>query len=264
MLAAVAVIGCGPHVIIMEVDGGTGSTSGPATPSSSSTDPLGLSTSTTTTPAPGTTFGGESGESSSSTGESITGPGCGPPPVCDRGTYDGDLFVSSPDEIAGYTEITGSLSVFRSDFVCLDFLSCMQTVGDVFQVFENNHLRDLSGTNAIVDVGAADPTGDRSVVYITANYAVTRLNGFGSLSTVDELTIQQNDGLQSITGFGSLVDIRRELLLFVNPALTDLGTIAALDGPADRCWIEHTNVCQSVAVAVCGPVETVTDNNDGC
>lgn len=231
---------------------------------SSTADPPGPSTSTTITPQPSTTFGEESGESASSTGEPLSGLGCGPPPVCDRGTYDGDLFVSSPDEIAGYTAITGSLSVFRTDFVCLDFLSCMQTVGDVFQVFDNRDLRDLSGTNAILDVGAADPTGERSVVYISNNDGVTRLDGLDSVSAVGKLVIQNNHGLERIAGLASLVDVRNEMFLLENPVLIDLGTIAALDGPTDECWIKRSSVCQSVAVAVCGDIETVGDNDDGC
>lgn len=248
-------LSCGPLVIAPEA---RESESGGGTTTTNSSGPM------TENPS-GTTLGSDSGESSTTEAAPV-GPGCDPAPACDRGTYPDSVSVSSVDEIqqiAGYTALAGSLLIRDSEFICLDFLLCLTSVGLSVNFYDNKRLRDLSGTDAIVEVGALDE--ERSIVYLSNNDEIATLDGFASLPRLRKLTIQDHAVAERITGFGALEHVEAELYFLSNPVLFDLGRVGELEGPSETCWMANNpKLCQSNAEAVCGVGETVNDNDDAC
>ena len=99
----------------------------------------------------------EGDSSSSTTGLPWTGPGCEPPPACDRGEYVGSMLIDSAaqvESLTGYTSVTGWLEISGTDLECLTFLSCLESVGHDIDIFDNPDLVTLDGTDAIAAIGA--------------------------------------------------------------------------------------------------------------
>ena len=245
-------------------------------------------TSTAMTPPPGTTTawddsssGGESSSSSSSSsGEPVLdGPGCEPPPACDRGEYVGSIDIRSAgqiDEIAGYTSITGWLSVTDSDLECLSFLACLESAGHDVHVHGNAALRTLDGTDALTEVGVRtedEPGSDRDgSIVISSNAALDDVDGFNGLEELPQsLAIVENEGLTAVSGFGALRQISVDLVVARNPALEDVEGLKDLRRLANECQINNNpNLCISDVFEVCGDLQVGgehgnTENNKaGC
>lgn len=230
---------------------------------------------TTDTPATGS-----GGDTESETGTTVpTGLGCVEPEqavACDRGELVGSVRIedeASAAELAGYTSITGWVEVLNTDFTCLDFLACLETVGRDITIFGNEQLTDISGTNQITALGlstAEMPAADKdgSLIF-SQNPAMIEMDGFASLEqTQESLTISDNEAMTTISGFGSMVGMQRDITLKFNPVLTDINGLQGLSFVGNDCVITNNEtLCITEIVASCGdlvqgPFGGSTANND--
>ena len=331
---------------------------GACTPASSETvDALGVSSDSSTGTAvdedtTGTTFeqgssedsstgsstgGSDEGESSSSeSGEEPwpVGVGCEEAPACDRGAYEGTLFVTDAEGmqvIAGHTSITGNIVIEETEAVCLRFLSCLETAHGVY-IRRNEQLETLRGLDnlqestfgfvvdhnpALVDtsgVSALRTVGNGNLTFFS-NDALEELTGFESLETVfgnviisenaslveffndtatteiytypnpkagspgqpptlgGSLTIGANERLESVTGFGGLVVIYKNLAIRFNTVLTSLVGLHELQAIGAALIITNNpELCMSEAWYVGGDLvegpldleNSSTANNKDC
>jgi hypothetical protein len=207
------------------------------------------------------------------TGPPLEGPGCGPPPACDKGELDGSALIGSADDIeliAGYTSMTGWLEIDSTEFVCVDFLACLENVGHDVLVFGNEDLVDLSGFNALQGVGQATldlPVGHENKdgdLSVSQNNSMQALNGFSSLEKIElTLNISNNAVMTEITGFTSLIWIVSNLNIQFNPVLTDLEGLTGLRALESECIITNNDeLCTSHTQDVCGDLE-VPDSSMG-
>lgn len=231
---------------------------------------------TAVTSSPATSVGVVSGSSWWGSGSSSTGPffgdGCQPPPACSQGIYDGSLNIQSSDDIgliAGYTGITGSLQVTAEDLYCLEFLSCLETVGDSLYIADNPNLEATAGLSSLEVVGLSDGQGD---VLVSGNNSLFELGGFNNLLQLrGNLRVLENDQLLTISGFGNLVAIDNDLSVQSNPQLADLSGLTGLSAIGNNCFITfNENLCLSETAAVCGDLEqgpaggSTAGNDDSC
>lgn len=167
----------------------------------------------------------ETSSGSSSSGEpELEGPGCGEPPPCDRGTFDGHVRIESEADLAqfeGYTEVTGMLEVLRSDdLVCLDGLACLETVGQSVRIQENTALRSTQGLRNVRSVGERGGLGS-AYVYVGENAALESLEGFAASDRGVMLALWKNPALREVSAFSGLSGVGRFLAL-ENPLLQRL------------------------------------------
>ncbi len=228
----------------------------------------------------GSSGGGESsGSSTGEAGVTYEGPGCGITPVCDKGELVGSVRIESEAdiaEIAGYTSMVGWLEVLDSDVVCLDFLACLETVGRDITIFGNEELKDVSGLDNLTALGTETTqqgydNWDGSLV-ITQNNALEDLNGFSSLSAVQQsLNINENASLVSVSGFNALTLIEHNLVIRENPALETIAGLDALEIVRDNFVVTgNPNLCVSDINIVGGTLNeppasgSTAANDNGC
>jgi hypothetical protein len=247
---------------------------------SGSTDP---STSGETDPSDGSSTTDDSATDSetsgvgTTTGTPVEGLGCDPPPACDKGEYDGSITVNDQttiDEIAGYTSITGRLAVANSDVECLEFLSCMTSVGHDLNLFGNDLLTDVGGLDNIEEIGAIQdgPLMPGGTLTISENNALVDFDSLNKLQqTPINFSISENDALESITGFQGMVGSQKNFEIRFNEQLRTvsqggLGDILFIGG---ECVVTNNpNLCITTIVEMCetgvkqGPFGGNTANND--
>ncbi len=222
-----------------------------------------------------------------STGEETTGPppeglGCDPAPPCDRGELVGSIRIETADQIAdiaGYTSMTGWLEVVRSDLTCLNFLSCMESVGHDVSIFGNEYLTDVSGLDGLTTLGAstADSPADEKdgTLVIAENTILEDINGVNSLQqTQISLNIAENPALTTISGFQSFVGTQKDFTLRFNESLSsvDEGGLREILFIGGECTVtNNTDLCITEIVDMCetgvmqGPAGGNTaNNNEGC
>lgn len=224
---ALVLAGCPGHV--PRVEGG-----------SSGSEPDGAETGPATTTTEG------EGSSSSSSGEP-PGLGCGITPICDKGELVGSVQVSSSQDIAlveGYTSLTGYLYIEHTDLECLDFLACLGRVGRDLYIHGNEELVDVSGLNALVEVGAATSGKpyyeQEGTLVISDNAGLVTLDGFDALFNVrGSLSISRNDDLQEIRGFTGLIIVQYDLTIRDNPKLGSIEGLFALRAVGGAFAVTH-------------------------
>ncbi len=286
----VALAGCVVACSGPAVDAGTGGGSSGPTSSASTRGESESSSPTSSSSGAGPAEGSASSASnsttstsaddtgSSSTAEMLDGPGCGVPPPCDRGVFEGAMRIESSDQIpdiAGYTEIRGGLEILSSDLECLDFLGCLQEVGRDIRIFGNPGLRSTDGLGEVARVGvltADESASDREgSIIISENPGLETLGGFVRITELERLlVVSDNESLRSITGFTSL-EVAAELVVRFNPALESLVGLYELLALADECQITNNGaLCLSEAFEVCGDLRqqpgggNTQNNRDDC
>lgn len=197
-----------------------------------------------------------SGDAETTSGEvPLEGPGCGEPPPCDRGSYEGHALIESEADLAsfeGYTEITGFLQIANSqDLVCLDRLACLEVVGRDLRIQQNAALQSTEGLRNLRKLGAAygplpDPT-----IYVAENASLERLRGLGvTRSLIAQLVLWKNPALVAIEG-PELPGLR-SLSLLENPRLESLGSLQA--DHSVRCYVNRNPLlCMSELDPLCYP-----------
>ena len=214
-----------------------------------------------------------SGAESSSTGDVLEGLGCGVTPTCTEQIVEGNVGVSSLEDLealAGVADIAGDLQIASSDLVCLDALACLRRVAGEIRILENPDLRSTAGLSGVEDLGydAALGSGGRGLV-VAENASLEALEGFDGLVSVQHgLLVWDNPSLQRISG---LTSIRGTPLLSItnNPALESLEGLHGLVELYDCNVNRNPSLCISEVFEVCGDIdpapEGVTNgNDDGC
>ncbi len=122
---------------------------------------------------------------------------------------------SSLDALAGYTEVTGVLSIGSTSLVSnLDGLEYLFTVGEQLKIINNTDLIDITGLRNLQSV---------SSISIQYNDSLTNLNGLEKITSIsNDLLITQNDLLENIDGLSNLTSVGDFLTISSNPALTSL------------------------------------------
>ena len=228
LLSGLLSLACGPAVGVDDTDRG-GTTIAPGTgeeteaatqPDEGSTEQGGPSQSGTSQPGSGT-----EGEPGPPQPEAL---GCQVPVSCDKGTYEGSPVLATPQDVAelsGYTEITGRLDISNSDFDCLSFLACLESVGHDLTLVNNAQLTDVTGLDHIQVIGAQPdgPRGQGGTLTISGNAALLDFNTLGLLDQAPvSLRIVGNDSLQAISGLQGMVGTREDVEIRLNPVLEDI------------------------------------------
>jgi hypothetical protein len=178
------------------------------------------------------TTGGES------TGEEeeeppLEGPGCGVQPVCDKGTYQGNLLISDDDSAAaleGYSHITGYLTVRESEFTCLDFLACLESARGLV-VERNDDLVNLDGLGSLEEVPF--------LININRNASLRDVSGLSSLSKLSSggddvqlglrgLVIFENPSLETVSGFDALQELEGDISITNNASMVEVSAFPSL------------------------------------
>lgn len=243
--------GCGPNTGAGGSTAGSSSTSASGEVPASSGDVEGDTTSSGVV-GEGTT---SSTSASTSTGESaLEGPGCGEPPPCGLGVYEGDVRIESAADLAaleGYGAIRGMLEVLHSkDLVCLDGLACLEQVGSSVRIQGNAALRSTQGLSNLAEVGVDHPAGSVLSVFIGENAVLERLEGFALEDLDGPLIVWRNPALLELVGFASLQSLS-QLVVLENPRLDSLAALHGLD--LARCQVNRNpHLCSGELDAVCG------------
>ncbi len=234
-------LACGPSVSSSEQVGAGGGSAG---------DSSSGATLSSSTGSPGPSSSSGSSSSSSSTGEPpLEGPGCGEPPPCDRGTFEGHALIESEADLAqfeGYTKVTGFLQIAGSeDLVCLDRLACLEVVGRDVRIQQNAALESTAGLRNVRDIGAR---AGNSTIYVAENDALETLAGFAAEAAVNHLVLWRNPLLSDLVDFE--VGWLRYLTALENPRLAGLTSLRELEEL--RCFV-HRNprLCSAEIEAVC-------------
>lgn len=183
--------------------------------------------------------GDETAGDSEDTGPPPEGLGCDVQPVCDKGTYEGTVTLSTEAdmaEIEGYTGMTGFLLVRNSDYTCLDFLACLQTARGV-SIENNEYLGTLDGLGALEEV--------LYNVTVSQNAVLTDVGGMTSLAKVfsdgDDLQLGQrgvliydNDSLEDVSGFDALRELEGDITITNNPNLLEVSGFNGVDTILDH------------------------------
>lgn len=219
-------------------------------------------------------------ETDTDTGVIPEGFGCDMPVACDKGVFEGSPTITTPadvEEIAGYTEITGRLAIAGSELECLNFLSCLTSVGHDLNIFDNDALVDVSGLDNVEAIGAITdgPLMPGGTLTISQNDALVDFNTLNLIQeTPISLSVSENTSLESISGFESLVGTRENFEIRFNENLTNISS----DGLRDILFIggecvvtNNPSLCISTIEDMCsigikqGPFGGSTVNNDeGC
>ncbi len=203
-----------------------------------------------------TGLGSSSSGDESSTGEpQFEGPGCGAPPVCDRGIFAGHVRIESEADlaqVAGFTEITGALEIMNSqDLVCLDALACLEVVGRDVRIQDNTALRSTEGLSALREIGQEGGFMEMSGDIIVAHNAVLeRLAGFSVREVYRSVLILENPQLRTVSGFRAL-QLVPGLHVTSNPRLESL---VGLRGVVDvwLCYVSfNESLCSTEVLEVC-------------
>lgn len=221
------------------------------------------------------------GGSSSATGEvPLEGVGCDMPVACDKGVFDGSLTITTPadvQEIAGYTEITGRLAIANSEVECLNFLSCLTSVGHDLNIFDNDALVDVSGLDNVTAIGAAvDGTlVPGGTLTISENDALVDFDSLNQVAvTPMSLSISENDSLGAISGFQGFVGTQENFEIRFNESLSSVSSrgLRGILFIGGECVVtNNANLCISTIEDMCsvgvkqGPFGGSTaNNNEGC
>jgi hypothetical protein len=212
--ASLALAGC---------PGDDGSGNDPGT----STGEPGTSTGTpgTSTGEPGTSTGTGSGsgvvdESSSSGGDPW------PEFDCAGATevLDGNVLIESEADLAqleGVREVTRSIVVNQTELTNLDFLGCVDTVGENLQIFGNDQLTSVDGLVNVRAIHGSFIFGE--------NHGLADFDGLQRLTAIDgSFSMSRNDGLQHVSGFDSLVGIEGDVTIRDNEILLDIDGLKGL------------------------------------
>ncbi len=211
----------------------------------------------TDTTDPGTTTAGDTEET---TGTPIEGLGCDPAPACDKGVYEGSPTITTIEEandIAGYTGVTGRLAIANSDFECLTFLSCMESVGHDLTLFGNDVLTDVTGLDNVVAIGAITdgPLMPGGTLTVSENAALVDFNTLNLIEqTPISLSISENDSLEAITGLKTLVGTQVHFEIRANPVLNEIPGDSLRDMLfiGGNCVVTaNTNLCISTIEDMC-------------
>lgn len=182
--------------------------------------------------------------------------------VCEPWDIEGSVDVDTAadaESLRGVTSISGSLSIGRTDFENLDFLSTLVCIGSTLYVEGNKALTNLTGLDNLVTVGFG--------MEINFNDALTSLEGLGNLENVRgaDMGIGNNIALASLEGLNALVSVERDLAIYGNDALTSvegLGSLESIGGQLQITWNDALTSLQGLDSLVSVERDCVLDPED--
>ena len=162
------------------------------------------------------------------------------------GVMYGDVYIDNSIDLAalaGYTEITGNLSIYGSPptleglealtsvggnlyisspyLTHVDHLENLTTIGGDLEIYGSNELTNLDGLTGLTEIG-----DDLAVMFTTA---LTQLNGLNAVSTVGgSVRIESNTSLEQIEGLNGLVNTDLGVYIESNHVMTSVGGLSAL------------------------------------
>ena len=149
---------------------------------------------------------------------------------CDKGMFEGDLWISTQEGLAaaaGYTSISGDLTINCPACTDLSELNCLASVDRDFLVGGNNTLANLNGLDAVTTVGGCLQIGS---LKLEGNDAIANLDGLSALTSVGEdLQIRYNGALTNLDGLSALTSVSDEFWIHYNDILPDCEACDLLD-----------------------------------
>jgi hypothetical protein len=137
---------------------------------------------------------------------------------------DGNVLIETEDDLAqleGVREVTRSIVVNQTALTNLDFLGCIDTVGENLQIFGNEQLTNVDG---LVNVQVI-----RGTLIFGENHAMVDFDGLQRLTEVEgSFSMNKNDGLQHISGFDSLIGVEGDVTIRDNEMLLDIDGLKGL------------------------------------
>jgi hypothetical protein len=174
------------------------------------------------TTEPGTTTNADSTTTAvaeSSSGMPTTGEDTGPPPSCDApqeippapvdcstatGEIMGHVLIEEggddPSILEGVVRVTGSVQINGTTLTDLNFMACLQEVGENVTIYDNDQLTNVDGLWSLTNIGTD--------FIFSQNDALVDFNGLpNAAKIVNNLVLNENGSMQQISGFHSLVGI---------------------------------------------------------
>ena len=111
---------------------------------------------------------------------------------------------------------------------------------------------DASHLSSLTHAGSAGLGGG---LWFNGNDALVSVDGFGALTTVDELFIFNNASLTSVVGFPALTTVRTDLTLWLNPDLTEFAFRTLETVGQDLVITDNDSLCSSDALALADAVD---------
>lgn len=158
-------------------------------------------------------------------------------------TVDGALYITYNERLtvlnlSSLTTIGGYFSCSRNDILLnLNGLPVLTSIGGAMSISENNLLNSTSIPN-LNSVGLD--------IYIQFNPLLNSIDGLNSIANLRDLSITNNQGLQTITGFNQLQTINRHFTLGTNVVLNSIAGFSNLETIGGTTKIEGNNSLQNL------------------
>ena len=143
---------------------------------------------------------------------------------CNLGTYGGVFEITTQTDVAtlaGYTSISGSLTIDCPSCNDLGELICLTSVGGGLLISFNDALSNLNGLSVLTSLDGC--------LSVYSNDALTNLDGLSGITgPVSWVTIYGNDVLANLDGLSGINSVVGDVLISNNDALNDLNGLGAL------------------------------------
>jgi polyhydroxyalkanoate synthesis regulator phasin len=127
---------------------------------------------------------------------------------------------------AGFTEVTGDLTIRAGAIPALHAVSDLTTVGGKLTIAGNSAITNLDALSSLTYIGGA--------LEIELNDALVSLEGLGEVTHVgDRINLESNDALVSLSGLNNVVSHFNEIRLYGNDSLTSLSGLGGLSTAND-------------------------------
>lgn len=188
--------------------------------------------------------------------------------------------VSDLNGLTALARVNGRVDIFSNpEMTSLNGLNNLTNIGGSLQIAQNIALTSLNGLNGLksvggdVVIGGFNPqintvlstlagldqlTSVGGLLWILYNPALQNVNGLGSLTTVNRLSITNNSNLNSLAGLPSLNAVEEQIIIANNPQLTNIGFLANFS--SINAYLEISN---NPALANLSALQNVTALNKG-
>ncbi|MCA9655441.1 MAG: hypothetical protein H6712_07940 [Myxococcales bacterium] len=149
------------------------------------------------------------------------------------GTLDGSAIIEEggddPSILEGIRVVTGSIQLNRTDLTNLDFMACVQEVGGEVNIYDNDMLTNVDGLWSLTMIGTHFVFSENSA--LVDFDGMPNVQVIGTSETAEfagNLIMKNNDALETISGFHSLVGVNNNLTIQTNPVLTNIDGLGGL------------------------------------
>ncbi len=151
--------------------------------------------------------------------------------------FDGD-FLGEPEELTGFTEVTGSVNLNQIEATTLAGMECLQTVGGSFFVFESPNVTTLDGLGPVEVV---------SSLGIELNPELTDIGALAHLKEVPmKLRVVNNPKLESLDSLAGVVGAVTDVEIWDNPQIATVG-LGGVESVANTLSVQRNESLSSLA-----------------